>query len=187
MAHSGVSMDTSITLTETRRPENSDNIGQPPSRPSAVRYWPDVPARERGTGWASFVGAVKKPLRGRRPPLLILCVLLLLLACSAWSLGYQVIVGSEGKGHVGLCTEGEDFGTRGDFDVGSWWLSYQNDAEYVTLVVILDNPAHTVQIEVWYCDGNGDRMAGEQEKLTLQGGFVVLRLRHPLWLPGRVL
>ena len=117
----------------------------------------------------------------------LLCVLLLLLAFSAWSLGYQVIVGSEGKGHVGLCTEGEDFGTRGDFDVGSWWLSYQNDAEYVTLVVVLDNPAHTVQIEVWYYDDNGDRVAGEQEKLTLQGGVVVLRLRHPLWLPGRVL
>jgi hypothetical protein len=117
----------------------------------------------------------------------LLCVLLLLFACSAWSLGYQVIVDSEGKGHVELCTEGEDTGTHGFFDVGAWWISYDNDAEYVTLVVVLDNPAHTVQIEVWYCDGNGERMAGEQEKMALQGGFVVLRLRHPLWVPGRVL
>ena len=118
---------------------------------------------------------------------LLLCVLLAFLAFSAWSLGYQVIVDSEGRGHVELSTEGEDTGVRGNFDVGTWWVSYQNDAEYVTLIVILDNPVNTVQIEVWYCDGNGDRMAGEQEKLALQGNAVAMRLRHPLWLPGRVL
>ena len=117
----------------------------------------------------------------------LLYAFLLLFACSAWGLGYQVVVDSEGAGHVELCTEGEDTGVRGNFDVGIWWVSYQNDAEYVTLIVILDNPANTVQIEVWYCDGNGDRMAGEQEKLALQGNAVAMRLRHPLWVPGKVL
>ena len=117
----------------------------------------------------------------------LLYAFLLLFVCSAWGLGYQVVVDSEGAGHVELCTEGEDTGVRGNFDVGTWWVSYQNDAEYVTLIVILDNPVNTVQIEVWYCDGNGDRMAGEQEKLALQGNAVAMRLRHPLWVPGKVL
>ena len=113
-----------------------------------------------------------------------LCVLLLLLAFSTWGWGYKLAIESQGAGQICLVAESKmaDIPSRevATYMAGESTLLYDNPEEYTVLIVVQADPAHMMQVEIWYLDTYGKPMDEIPEKLILQGPAAAVRLRHPL-------
>jgi len=122
----------------------------------------------------------------------LLCVLLLLLACSAWGWGYKLAIKSQGAGQICLVAESKmaDIPSRevATYMAGESTLLYDNLEEYVVVIVVQADPDNMMQVEIWYLDAQGKPIDEIPERLILQGTAAAVRLRHPLArLLGRVL
>jgi len=119
----------------------------------------------------------------------LLCVLLLLLAFSAWGHGYKITIDAQVPyklyfaDEAGLREDTEPDSRIGGVGVSVW--IYHEDAEYMVLLIAIAEPA-LIRIDLAYLDSEDRPLAGKPVRLSIEGTFGGLRVKHPCWCPAGV-